>query len=117
MENTLDRLKNWFIRLILPLVKFASAEPNMEDKSKAFYADQLINNPIYEQIMKELRVKYTDFWLNSAFNEKDRREEYYQYLRALNQIDWYIKSHITNIKYKEMINFAQQSSSREAMTK
>jgi len=113
----LDRLKNWFIRLILPLVGFAPAEPQMEDKSKAFYADQLISNPIYEQIMSELRTKYTDFWLNSQHPDKDKREEYYQYLRALNQIDLHIKSYITKMRYKEMIDREQISSSREAMIK
>ena len=77
--------------------EFASASIS-DSKTMAFYADQMINNPIYTLVMDTLRQEYTKLWQNSEHDRDDLREEFYRYFRALNQIDARLKAMVTSVE-------------------
>ena len=79
--------------------KSVFATANISDsKSLAFYAEQMINNPIYSLVMDTLRQEYTSLWQNSLHDREDLREEYYRYFRALNQIDTRLKEMVISVE-------------------
>ena len=100
-------MKTWILKRLSPEVYFVKATDQMDEQSMAFYADQIIKNPLYEFIMTELRKQYVQFWSNSSHPEKEKREEYYQYLRALNQVDATFKSCVSAVVNKNMMQDQQ----------
>jgi len=106
--NTLDKIRKYLLKLLFPPPKFASAEPSMDKKSKKYYADALLSNPIYEEVMKRIEDDCVKLLLNTPYDAKAIREDCYMQYRVLRQIDGYVKGYISDINMEEQLRKLQE---------
>lgn len=70
----------------------------MDIKQRAARARELLNNPAFIQMMTMLREEQVKKFLASAPNDLDAREQAHSIVTALQAIEDYLNSHITDEK-------------------
>ena len=70
----------------------------MDIKQRAARARELLNNPAFIDMMTILREEQVKKFLSSAPNDADAREQAHSIVNALQTIEDYLKSHITDEK-------------------
>jgi hypothetical protein len=104
-ERKLVKIINYFLRLWGLTVRvereFTAAIPNMEKGSKLFYAEELLGNPLYMEIIGRIERDAIDKWKSTPSEAKEVREQYYLHVQVLKQINQYIKGYISDYKINE----------------
>jgi hypothetical protein len=100
----LDKIINYFLKLWGLKVRvepdFVSAV-NMDKGSKLYYAEELLNNPLYMEIITRIEKDAIDRWKATPSEAHDIREVYYLHVQVLKQINQYIRGYINDYKIQE----------------
>ena len=85
------------------MVNFVPAEPNMDAKSKAFYADQMRTNPIYQEIINNIHTEFVSGILSSHADNEKLRNELYWGCRVLKKIDDTFRRYIADVDFEKQM--------------
>mgnify|MGYP006957731256 CR=1 FL=1 len=86
-----------------PMANFVPAEPNMDAKSKAFYADQMRTNPIYQEIINNIHTEFVSGILSSHADNEKLRNELYWGCRVLKKIDDTFRRYIADVDFEKQM--------------
>src|SRR3990172_1635896 len=89
MPSLVHRFTNWLAGEQPKEEKTFEPSGTIVDSSlanKRFYAEELLKNPIFTYVIETLIDEYTTLWRESDHEKAEMREQYYRYLRAVNQI-------------------------------
>lgn len=84
-----------------PMRNFVAPQP-MDKKTKRFYAEELLGNPLYEEIIKKIESDALELWKNTPHNDVEGREIAYMHFRVLRQIDGYIRRYVSDAAHEEL---------------
>jgi hypothetical protein len=81
----------------LSLSEFVPSDPHLKKGSKRFYADEMLRNPIYQEVIDRIETDCIRKWRSTPSEATAIREQYYLHLRVLKQIDQYIRGYIQEV--------------------
>jgi hypothetical protein len=79
------------------LISFASEQP-LDNDTQAYYAQQIIENPLYAEVIAKIEKDCTAKWQSTPFNDVEMREQMYLHLRVLKQIDSFIRNYVVSAR-------------------
>jgi hypothetical protein len=86
-----------------PMATFVPAEPNMDVKSKQFYADQMRTNPLYQEIINNIHTEFISGILSSHADNEKLRNELYWGCRVLKKIDDTFRRYIADATFDKQM--------------
>ena len=72
------------------------------EKERAFKAQQILDNEIYQESIKIIQDQLVETWQNTAVSQQEEREKIYQMLLATKQVVSYFEKVLTTGKMAEM---------------
>ncbi|HAG28805.1 hypothetical protein [Pseudoalteromonas lipolytica] len=72
------------------------------EKERAFKAQQILDNEIYQESIKIIQDQLVEAWQNTAVSQQEEREKIYQMLLATKQVVSYFEKVLTTGKMAEM---------------
>ena len=72
------------------------------EKERAFKAQQILDNEIYQESIKIIQDQLVEAWQNTAVSQQEEREKIYQMLLATKQVISYFEKVLTTGKMAEM---------------
>jgi hypothetical protein len=79
---------------------FTDPMPQVGLLTKATYAKQMLDNPIYKEVLQKIEADAVKLWQNSPLHDVEQREIMYMQHRVLKQIDAYIKRYVVDAQYE-----------------
>tara|TARA_Y100000592_G_C5241463_1_gene208497 strand:+ start:14 stop:226 length:213 start_codon:yes stop_codon:yes gene_type:complete len=65
------------------------------EKERAFKAQQILDNEIYQESIKIIQDQLVEAWQNTAVSQQEEREKIYQMLLATKQVISYFEKVLT----------------------
>jgi hypothetical protein len=96
-----EKLLKWLYMKLNPKT-FTGANPHLDAGSKRYYASELLNNPLYQEIMSKIEVDCLRLWQNSPVEAFQDRETLHMHYRVLKQIDAHVRRYVADAAYTEM---------------
>lgn len=74
-------------------------DPSVDDAiRRASQADKLLNDPILTEAFEKLRETYTQAWLDSGYEDVERREKSFRMVHAVNALESQLVEIVNNGK-------------------
>ena len=73
-----------------------------KDKERAILAQQILDNPIYQEAVSEVENKLVQAWQDTIVSQQEDREKIYHMLLAMRDIKSQIEEVLTTGKLAEM---------------
>lgn len=96
-----ELLAYWDKNPILPKKDFIPAEPNMAKGSKKYYADSLLSNPLYKEVIQRIERDCLELWKNTPIEDVEQRERLFMHFKVLKQIDTLFRRYIQDVDIEE----------------
>lgn len=78
------------------------SQSGLDNKTKVFYAQNMLNNPLYDEIINKIKSDCMRLWETSPDQSIEDREQLYSHMKILKRIDAYFRRYVSDIVFDEL---------------
>ena len=85
------------------LIPFKTIDSSLTVQERGSYAKALLENPVFKEIMEELRRDAIYLWEQTSADAVEQREFYWKHIKALNQIEGRVTRYANEALYQSVM--------------
>lgn len=71
---------------------------------KARLAQEIIDNPVYQETLEKIRNEIFTMWKNSSIDATETREDCFRIFKVSEKFDGYLRSYVATAIYEKEVN-------------
>ncbi len=88
--------------------EFVNAERILIDSEKALHARMMLDNPVFNDAVKEMEGELLSMWKDSHFDDKKGREEIFVAYQAIQKLKFKLEAFANNVRITELVKEQEQ---------
>ncbi len=83
--------------------KFISLDKRLKENEKVFHAIQMLENPIFNEAVSEMKAELISMWEQSSHRDVDGRENIHRTFKIIEGVKLKFEAYANKMKFEELV--------------